>query len=144
MNVQHFRPPLGLFRNFLVASKGEHRDTFNIKKVMVPIVGFARIHALKHGLTETNTCERLRLLHRRQLVSVDTARDLEQAYDFLMQLRFSRQIVAIIRENRAPDNQINPKKLTGIEQTLLKEIFSRIEDMQKEVVFQAGLPRELG
>jgi CBS domain-containing protein len=144
MNVQHFKPPLGFFRNFLVASKGEHRDTFNIKKVMVPIVDFARIHALKHGFTETNTCERLRLLHRRQLVSEETARDLEQAYDFLMQLRFSRQIDAITKENRAPDNQINPKKLTGIEQTLLKEIFSRIDDMQKEVVFQAGLPRELG
>lgn len=144
MNVQHFKPPLGFFRNFLVASKGEHRDTFNIKKVMVPIVDFARIHALKHGLTETNTCERLRLLHRRQLVSEETARDLEQAYDFLMQLRLSRQIVAITKENRAPDNQINPKKLTGIEQTLLKEIFGRIGDMQNEVVFQAGLPRELG
>jgi CBS domain-containing protein len=144
MNVQHFKPPLGFFGNFLVASKGEHRDTFNIKKVMVPIVDFARIHALKHGLTETNTCERLRLLHRRKLVSENSARDLEQAYDFLMQLRFSRQIAAIIKENRAPDNQINPKKLTGIEQKLLKEIFSRIDNMQKEVVFQAGLPRELG
>lgn len=144
MNVQHFKPPLGFFRNFLVASKGEHRDTFNIKKVMVPIVDFARIHALKHGFSETNTSERLRQLYRRQLVSEETARDLEQAYDFLMQLRLSRQIVAITKENRAPDNQINPKKLTGIEQTLLKDIFSRIDDMQKEVVFQAGLPRELG
>lgn len=144
MNAQHFKPPLGFFGNFLVASKGEHRDTFNIKKVMVPIVDFARIHSLKHGFTETNTSERLRLLEERGLLTGDTCREFEQAYAFLMQLRFARQVAAIQSEHRPPDNQINPKKLTRIEQTLLKEIFSRIETMQKEIVYEAGLPRELG
>ena len=144
MNAQHFKPPLGFFRNFLVESKGEHRDTFNIKKVMVPIVDFARIHALKHGFAETNTTERLRLLEQRRLLSGDTCREMEQGYAFLMQLRFSRQVTAILKEHRPADNQLNPKRLTRIEQTLLKEIFARIDDMQKEIVYQAGMPRELG
>lgn len=144
MNAQHFKPPRGFFGNFLVESKGEHRDTFNIKKVMVPIVDFARIHSLKHGFAETNTSERLRLLEERRLLPGDTCRELEQAYAFLMQLRFARQVAAILAEQRPADNQINPKKLTRIEQTLLKEIFNRIDTMQKEIVYQAGLPRELG
>jgi CBS domain-containing protein len=44
-----------------------------------------------------------------------------------MQQRFLRQISAILEEKRSPDNYVNPKKLSNIEQTLLKEIFRRIE-----------------
>ena len=44
-NALHFKPPLGFFRNFVVESKGEHRNTFNIKHAIMPIVDFARIYA---------------------------------------------------------------------------------------------------
>lgn len=143
-NAQHFRPPLGFFRNFIVESKGEHRDTFDIKKVMVPIVDYARIFALKHGFSATNTEERLRQLFTRQLLSEESYHELEQAYSFLMQLRFARQINAIMAENSPPDNFINPKKLTRIEQTMLKEIFLRIDNMQKEILYKVGVQREFG
>ena len=46
-SAQHFKPPIGFFRNFIVESKGDHRDSFDIKKAMVPIVDFARIYALR-------------------------------------------------------------------------------------------------
>ena len=143
-NAQHFKPPLGFFRNFIVESKGEHRDTFDIKKVMVPIIDFARIYTLKHGLSETNTQERLHQLYIRKLLSPEIYHEVEQAYSFLMQLRFTRQITAIMAENSAPDNQINPKKLTRIEQTMLKEIFSRIENIQKEILVRVGDQRDYG
>ncbi len=143
-NAQHFKPPLGLFRNFIVESKGDHRDTFDIKKVMVPIIDFARIYTLKHGLSETNTQERLHQLYTRKFLSPEIYHEVEQAYSFLMQLRFTRQINAIMVENCAPDNHINPKKLTRIEQTMLREIFSRIEKIQKEVLVRVGDQREYG
>ncbi len=134
-NAQQFKPPIGFFRNFIVESKGEHRDAFDIKKVMVPIIDFARIYALKHGLSETNTQERLHQLFMRKMLRWDTYNEMEHAYSFLMQLRFARQINAMMVEKAAPDNYINPKKLTRIEQTMLKEIFSRIDMMQKEISF---------
>lgn len=140
VNAQHFKPPIGFFRNFIVESRGEHRESFDIKKVMVPIVDFARLHALKNGLSETNTQERLHQLFTRKLLSRDTYHELEQAYSFLMQLRFARQLSAITMEKTAPDNYINPKRLTRIEQTMLKEIFSRIDNMQKEITY--GLSNE--
>ncbi|MBU1566939.1 MAG: CBS domain-containing protein [Proteobacteria bacterium] len=143
-NAQHFKPPLGFFKNFIVESKGEHRDTFDIKKVMVPIIDYARIYTLKHGLSETNTQERLHQLYKRKLLSPETYHEMEQAYSFLMQLRFARQINAIMAENSAPDNHINPKKLTRIEQTMLKEIFSRIEHIQKEILVRIGDQRAYG
>jgi len=45
----------------------------------------------------------------------------------MMQLRFSRQIKMIAEDGKKPDNYINPKKLSRIEQTMLKAIFKRIE-----------------
>jgi CBS domain-containing protein len=138
VNAQRFKPPIGFFRNFIVESKGEHRDSFDIKKTMVPIVDFARIHALQHGLTETNTLERLHRLFFDQVIRPDIYHELEQAYSFLMQQRFARQVQAVIYEKTEPDNYINPQKLTRIEQTMLKEIFARIDTLQKEISF--GLP----
>ncbi|MDK9706878.1 MAG: DUF294 nucleotidyltransferase-like domain-containing protein [Desulforhopalus sp.] len=142
VNAQHFKPPLGFFRNFLVESKGQHRDTFDIKKVMVPIVDFARVYALKYDLAETNTHERLQRLFARKFLSDETYHEMEQAYSFLMQLRFARQLNALMTEKSAPDNHINPKKLTRIEQTMLKEIFARIDSMQKEIIIRIGDQRD--
>ena len=134
-NTHHFKPPIGFFRNFIVESRGEHRDTFDIKKVMVPIVDYARLYALKQGLAETNTQERLRLLAQQDAIRHELYLELSQAYSFLMQLRLSRQAAAIQVEKRAANNYINPRKLSRIEQTTLKEIFSRIEKVQKEVAY---------
>ncbi|MGD8286214.1 MAG: putative nucleotidyltransferase substrate binding domain-containing protein [Desulfobacterales bacterium] len=52
-----------------------------------------------------------------------------------MQQRFVRQVNAIVEENTKPDNYINPKKLSRIEQTTLKEIFKRIEKFQGKLSF---------
>jgi CBS domain-containing protein len=53
-----------------------------------------------------------------------------------MQLRFIRQITAVIEENAPPDNYINPKKLSRMEQTMLKEVFKRILDFQTKMSFE--------
>ncbi len=134
-NALHFKPPLGFFRNFVVESKGEHRDAFNIKDAMMPIVDFARIYALNHRIEETNTQERLHRLFLKGVLSREEYHELEQAYSFLMQLRFVRQITAIIEENEKPDNYVVPKKLSRIEQTMLKEIFKRTEKFQSKLDF---------
>ena len=50
-----------------------------------------------------------------------------------MNLRFIRQITAITEEDGKADNFINPKHLTRIDQTMLKEIFKRIEGIQQKM-----------
>ncbi len=52
-----------------------------------------------------------------------------------MQQRLVRQVKGAVEENTAPDNYINPKKLSRIEQTMLKEIFKRIEKFQGKLSF---------
>ena len=135
-NALHFRPPLGFFRNFVVASKGQHQNKFDIKSAMTPIVDFARVYALKNGIEETNTLERLEQLRIKKAITPKEFEELEKAYSFLMQLRFVRQITAIMDDKSEPDNYINPKKLTHIEQTMLKEIFKRIEKFQAKMNFE--------
>lgn len=134
-NALYFKPPLGFFRSFVVESKGEHRNKLDIKKAMTPIVDFARIYALKHQIAETNTLERLHQLYIKKILSWDEYNELEQSYGFLMQTRFLRQVTAVLEENAPPDNYVNPKQLSGIEQTMLKEIFKRTEKFQSKLNF---------
>lgn len=134
-NALYFTPPIGFFRNFLVESKGEHRDSFDIKAAMQPVVDYARIYALSHRIDETNTIERLNELLRRKKISTQEYNELETVYSYMMQQRFVRQIKALLEEQTEPDNYINPKKLSRIEQTTLKEIFKRIEKFQAKLSF---------
>ncbi|MEK6193636.1 MAG: DUF294 nucleotidyltransferase-like domain-containing protein, partial [Deltaproteobacteria bacterium] len=132
-NALRLKPPIGFFKNFVVATKGKHKDTFDIKKAMTPIVDFARIYALKNRIAETNTLERLEQLRIKLVLKQPQYEELEKAYSFLLQTRFVRQVTAIMDESGKPDNYINPKKLTRIEQKMLKEIFTRVEKFQSRL-----------
>jgi CBS domain-containing protein len=140
-NALCFRPPIGFFRNFVVESKGEHRDSLDIKSAMTPVVDFARIYALKCGIEETNTQDRLYQLYLKNILTWQDYNEIDQAYSFMMQLRFVRQIASVIDEKSKPNNYINPKKLSKIEQTMLKEIFKKIENIQVKLSFDfTGMP----
>jgi len=132
-NALKIRPPLGFFRNIVVESKGEHKDAFDIKLAMMPIIDFARIYSLKHGIRETNTLARLGKIHEKRVLTTGEYDDIVQSYEYLMNLRFLRQVTAILEEGVSADNFINPKHLTRIDQTMLKEIFKRIEGIQQKM-----------
>jgi CBS domain-containing protein len=132
VNALGFKPPLGFFRNFVVESKGEHRHKLDIKKSMTPIVDIARIYALNNNISETNTQERLYRLYLEKVFDEETYNDLDQAYSYLMHQRLNCQIKNIL-EDKKPDNYIDPNKLSRMDQTMLKEIFKRIERMQTKL-----------
>ena len=132
VNALGFKPPLGFFRNFVVESKGEHRHKLDIKKSMTPIVDIARIYALNNNISETNTQERLYRLYLEKVFDEETYNDLDHAYSYLLHHRLSCQIKNIV-EGKKPDNYIDPTKLSRMDQTMLKEIFKRIERMQTKL-----------
>lgn len=132
-NALKLKPPLGFFRNFVVESRGEHRDSFDIKKAMTPIVDFARSYALENKIEATNTLERLSQLYWTGVLKEQEYNELVQSYRYLMQIRLVRQVTAIIDEQHPPDNYVNPEKLTHIEQKMLKEIFQLVSDYQKKL-----------
>ncbi len=132
-NAMQFKPPLGFFRNFVVESHGKHKDAFDIKKAMTPIVDFMRLYALANKVPETNTLRRLQSLYELNVFNQNEYDELKQSYTYLMQLRFARQLKAILEEQAGPDNYIVPGSLSHIEQKLLKEIFSLIENFQQKL-----------
>ena len=132
VNALGFKPPLGFFRNFVVESKGEHRNQLDIKKSMTPIVDIARIYALHTNISETNTHERLYRLYLEKVLDEETYNDLDHAYSYLMHQRLSCQIKNIL-DGKKPDNYMDPTKLSRMDQTMLKEIFKRIERMQTKL-----------
>lgn len=130
-NTSHFRIPLGFFGNFIVEPEGKFKNTFDIKKVMMLVVDFARIYALQNKISATNTIERLELLYKKKVLSESDYTDLSHSYSYMMNLRFINQIDKIVNEGNQPDNNINPKKLSRIEQQTLKEIFRKTEKRVK-------------
>ena len=129
-NALHFKPPIGLFGKLVVESKGEHKDSFNLKWAMQPIVDFARIYSLKHGIVHTNTLTRLFRLYTKNVFTNKQYIDLVQSYNYVMHLRFLRQITTIIDEEKQPDNYINPNNLSYLDNAMLKEVFKKIEQLQ--------------
>ncbi len=132
-NALYFKPPIGLFGKLVVESDGEHKDAFNIKSAMQPIVDLARVYSLKHGIVQTNTLTRLFRLYTKNVFTNRQYIDLVQSYNYVMHLRFLRQITTIIDEEKQPDNYINPNNLSYLDKAMLKEVFKKIEQFQKSL-----------
>ncbi|OGJ84223.1 MAG: hypothetical protein A2268_10730 [Candidatus Raymondbacteria bacterium RifOxyA12_full_50_37] len=134
-NALAIKPPLGIFGALRLDLKGEHPETFDIKKAMMPLVDFARIQSLRKKISQTNTPNRLEEFTRAGGIDDSRLKEVLQAYDFLMHVRFKHQI-ALIEAHEAPDNNISPAALTAIELALLKKIFSQFEDLQTKLSFE--------
>jgi CBS domain-containing protein len=132
-NALYFRPPLGRFGKFLVESEGENKNAFDIKQAMLPLIDFTRVYALKNKISQTNTLTRLFRLYTKNILTNKEYNDIVQSYNYLMDLRFRRQITTIMDEEKKPDNFINPGNLSYLDQQMLREIFKMTEKIQQRL-----------
>ncbi len=143
-DILNMEPPIGRFGKFIVETAGENRGGLDIKKAMVPIVDFARIYALKHEINAVNTIKRLDALRDIKILTNLGHQEMIQAYGFLMQMRLNIQADAVSSGSKQPDNIIFPKKLTSIEQHLLKEIFNQTKNYQTRLSYDfTGQPGDV-
>ena len=133
-NCLNFKPPLGIFKNIVVETSGEHRDKFSTKRAMTPVVDLARIYALKYQISETGTIPRLKRLESLGHIAVSEYRELRTAYLYLLDLRIKYQVEALEKGVR-PDNHVSPKELTEIDQAALREVLSQISSFQTKMSF---------
>nr|MDQ3395814.1 DUF294 nucleotidyltransferase-like domain-containing protein [Bacteroidota bacterium] len=131
-NALLYQSPLTFFNNFRTITKGE-KNVFDIKKTMTPIVDMVRVFALRHRIFKTNTGERIKALYENKIFSEVEYNELLQAYYYLMGMRLKMQSRQIIKDNRDPDNYLDPNQLTKVEQVTLKEIFKIIEKFQLKI-----------
>lgn len=124
------RPPLSFFRNFIVEKDGEHKNRLDLKtRGLVPLIDFARVFALKYGIKDTNTLERLQSLGDSARVSEELFSEAAEAYEFQMQMRLVNQL-RMIESGRPPHNFIDPAELSELEKQALKESFAVIGRVQ--------------
>jgi len=139
-NALTHRPPLGFFRNIVLIHRGEHDKTFDIKtRGIVPVIDLARIYSLAEGIGQINTVDRLRAASGTRALSIEGARNLEDAYEFIATLRVQHQAHQL-RSGAKADNFVATNELAALERSHLKDAFGIIATMQQalEQHYQAG------
>jgi CBS domain-containing protein len=122
-------PPLSFFRHFVVEKDGEHKNQLDLRaRGVLPFVDFARLMALRYGIEETNTLERLELLAQRGRISREFYEDMREAYEFQSQLILVHQL-HMIETGLTPETFIEPAVLSDLEKRTLKDAFAVINRM---------------
>ncbi len=137
--LQH-RPPLGgLFRDFTLSKKGEHKNTLNLKtEGLTPFVDGMRVLALSHGVAAVNTLERLRELKSRGVIDALDADAYAEAYHFIQLLRMQGH-----QEQRHAgkpfSNRIAPHSLNHLDRRILRESLRQAQRLQNSLSFRYKL-----
>jgi len=138
-NALRNHPPLGLVRDFVVASGGEHPHTINLKlNGATPFVDGARLLALAHGIAETGTLARIRAVAQRGVLQEEEASAWCDAYAFIQLLRMrahqSQQSLG-----QPLDNHVDPESLNELDRRILKETFRQARKLQTRLMLDYQL-----
>ncbi len=134
-NALSFKPP-GTLLGRILAGAGVSDGTadFEVKEAAIPIVSFARLYALRHGLDQTHTTDRLDALVADGALTQVSRDETTAAYELLARLRLEHQ-AAELDAGREPDNMIDHRSLTQRDATLLHQAFSQIAALQKRISY---------
>lgn len=129
VNAMRNRPPLGMVRDF-VTGEG---NTLDLKlNGITPFIDAARIYSLAHGITETNTLQRLRAIAEPLYMKEQDAAAYCDAFVFIQLLRL-RQHHAQSERGEALSNKIDPDKLNDLDRRILKEAFRQARKLQTKL-----------
>lgn len=120
-------PPLGFFRQFLVESDGEHKDTFDIKsRAILSLVDAARLLILSYGVRNinntTNCFLKLAELDSKNSSIYEACAD---AFNVLLKFRTEEGL-----KNNNDGRYIDLNELSKLDKVKLKNTFTPINDVQ--------------
>lgn len=122
--------PLGLFRRFVVAREGEHRDTLDLKAAgAMPLTDVLRVHALAAGIREPGCLQRIDALRLAGRLTQESAAELSAAFRLVLRLRLEHQ-ARQMSASQPPDNRINPDRLERRDRDALRDAFGVIRIAQ--------------
>jgi CBS domain-containing protein len=132
------RPPTGFVRDLVVAPRGEHAGTVDLKhRGIVLVAGLARYYAVRSGVTAKRTLDRLRGAEAAGAIDAETREGLEEAFRFLWEVRL-RHHVDQHRSGRTPDDFVDPHELGSVARQGLKEAFRIVGRAQKALALETG------
>jgi signal-transduction protein with cAMP-binding, CBS, and nucleotidyltransferase domain len=122
---------LTMFNKLRLETSGDHRGMFNVKLYgWAPLIMTARVFALKYGLTDNNTIERIKHLEAQNHFESELSLDLQKAYRVLSNAKMVSQVEAIV-SGRKYDYYLDPETLKESEQVELKQALGSVEALQK-------------
>lgn len=119
-------PPIGFFRQFLVESDGEHKDSFDIKsRAMLPLIDAARLLILSNHITGVNnTMERFKKLAELEPQNREFFEVCAEAFANLMYFRTREGL-----SQNSSGRFLNLKELSKSDKVKLKNSFQPIHEL---------------
>ncbi|WP_282874206.1 putative nucleotidyltransferase substrate binding domain-containing protein [Pseudomonas peli] len=132
-NALRQRPPVGMFRDFVVARSGAEKDTLDLKvQGLTPFVDGARLLALAHGVNACNTLERLRALIQQGVIEAQDGAAYEEAYHYIQQARMQQHQLQA-RDGLPYSNRVDPDHLNHLDRRILRESFRQAQRLQSSL-----------
>ncbi|MCW2294427.1 CBS domain-containing protein [Pseudomonas sp. BIGb0408] len=138
-NALRQRPPVGRFRDFVVARRGAEKDTLDLKSQgLTPFVDGARLLALANGIKACNTQQRLRELIDRAIIDPLDGAAYEEAYHFIQQTRLQQHQLQA-RQAQPYSNRLDPDSLNHLDRRILRESFRQAQRLQSSLALRYQL-----
>lgn len=127
----------GFFAKILGKGDTHHMD---IKKMgLFPVVHGVRALALKAGIDETGTFDRLNRLKNQGIITESLAKDTKDALGYLMNIRLKAGLFYVRNNEPISPNQVDTELLSTLERDLLKDALAVVKRFKHEVKSQFGL-----
>ncbi|KKM10989.1 hypothetical protein SY88_10805 [Clostridiales bacterium PH28_bin88] len=124
------RVPLGILGQFITEKTPGHENQINLKRAAtVHIIDCLRILALRHGIVETSTLQRLEVLENRGLLSKNDANYFSTAFQSLAMLSV-RENLRKAMKGEEPDHYLDLQRLTKRERDILKDSLKAVTKLQ--------------
>ena len=138
-NALRQRPPVGRFRDFVVARSGADKDTLDLKvQGLTPFVDGARLLALANGIGAVGTLERLRALIAKGVLDALDGAAYEEAYHFIQQTRMQQHQLQA-RDELPYSNRVDPDHLNHLDRRILRESFRQAQRLQSSLAMRYQL-----
>ncbi|MGQ7960631.1 putative nucleotidyltransferase substrate binding domain-containing protein [Pseudomonas sp. SP16.1] len=138
-NALRHRPPVGRFRDFVVARSGVDKDTLDLKvQGLTPFVDGARLLALANQVAAVGTLERLRALVAKGVIEAQDGAAYEEAYHFIQQTRMQQHQLQA-RDELPYSNRLDPDSLNLLDRRILRESFRQAQRLQSSLAVRYQL-----
>lgn len=127
------QPPLGFFRDFVVEDHKDCPNSIDIKASGVTLfVDVARVYALAHGITRSNTRQRLIMVGDMRKWPQSEVNAWIDAFSFLQSLRI-RHHFELHRNGNESHNRLNPYELNNLDRKFFLESLRQAGKLQKQL-----------
>ncbi|WP_301102668.1 putative nucleotidyltransferase substrate binding domain-containing protein [Propionivibrio sp.] len=132
-NAIRIVPPLGTFRDFVTDADPDHPGTIDLKQYGARLfIDAARIFAMAHDVTATNTVQRIKQAAPLMNISADKAAAMIDGFNFIQLMRLRHQHAEQM-QGREGGNLIRPDELNEVERRILKEAFRQARKLQQRL-----------